>query len=268
MTASVDTTEKYIEQLDEDADKIVSKIDQLYNDAEKGHKVVGNSLPVGAADRGRTKPMWEDPKGKNKELQDNLKQEYESWYARAEELVSTHLPQRLDEFEKKRTKVKEYIRLDVNAKFKPERYVNSATEHFSEQRNLVKAIPGKIKAEKLSLRRQISDTFSKDELLQARELLDEGLARAAGVLAGVAIERHLQLECDESDLKYNHNDGIASLAQTLYEGDEIAKTTLSNLETLGQIRNDCAHANQQQPNKHKVRKLIDDTDDYIRGRGI
>jgi hypothetical protein len=82
------------------------------------------------------------------------------------------------------------------------------------------------------------------------------------------LERHLQLESDEADLDYSHSDGISSLAQTLYEGDEINSTTLSNLETLGKIRNDCAHANPQQPEEHKVKKLIEDTEDYIRGRGI
>lgn len=268
MVSSIDVVESYVEQLEEDADQIVSKIERLYHEAEKGYELTRGNHPVGAAQRGDAKQVWEDPEGETRELQDDLRAEYESWYARAEELVSTHLPQRLDEFERRRTDVKEYIKLEKNAKFDPEKYVSSASDYFAEQRNVVKAIPGKVEAEKLSLRRQISDTFSKDEIQQARELLDEELIRAAGVLAGVALERYLQVECDEAELGYDHNDGIASLAQTLYEGDEINSTTLSNLETLGQIRNDCAHANQQEPNEHKVRKLIDDADDYIRGRGV
>jgi hypothetical protein len=268
MTLSVDTVEQYVDQLEEDADQIVAKIDRLYQEAEKGYEVNRDNHPVGAARRGDAKQVWEDPEGETKELQNNLREEYASWYARAEELVSTHLPQRLDEFERRRTDVKQYVKLEKNAKLDPEQYVNSASDYFAEQRNIVKAIQGKIEAEKLSLRRQISDTFSKDELQQARELLDEELIRAAGVLAGVGLERYLQLECDDAELGYDYNDGIASLAQTLYEADEINSTTLSNLETLGQIRNDCAHANQQAPNEHKVRKLIDDTDDYIRGRGV
>jgi hypothetical protein len=268
MKSSVDVIERYVEQLEKDADRIASKIERLYHEAEKGYELTRSNHPVGAAQRGDAKQIWQDPEGETKNLQDELREEYESWFAQAEELVSTHLPQRTEEFERRRTDVKKYIKLEKNAKFDPERYVNGALDYFSEQRNILNAIPGKVEAEKLSLRQQISDTFSKDEIQQARELLDEELMRAAGVLAGVALERHLQMECDEADLGYDHNDGIASLAQTLYEADEINSTTLSSLETLGQIRNDCAHANQQEPNEHKVRKLIDDTNDYIRGRGV
>lgn len=269
MAASVDVIDRYVAQLEEDADQIVLQIDRLYHEAEKVLEVTrSNNNPIAASQRGDTKPVWKNPEGETKELQDELREEYESWYARAEELVSTHLPQRLDEFERRRTDIKEYIRLNKNAKLDCEQYVSSATDYFAEQRNIVKAIPGKVKAEKLNLRRQISDTFSKDEIQQARQLLDDELTRAAGVLAGVALERHLQMECDEEELEYDHDDAIASLAQTLYEAGEINNTSLGNIRTLSQIRNDCAHANQQEPNKHKVRKLIDDADDYIRGRGI
>lgn len=268
MTISVDTIEEYVKRLEKDADEIVEKIDELYHDAEKGHKVVGSSNPIGAAQRGKTKKIWQDPEGETKELRDQLRAEYEAWYAGAEELISKHLPSRLDDFERRRSAMKDYTRLNVNAKNDPEHYVENAADMFTEQQNIVKAIPSKVEVEKLSLRRQVADTFSKDELQQARKLLDEELTRGAGTLAGVALERHLQLECDEADLEYDYDDGIASLAQTLYGADEVNKTTLSNLETLGQIRNDCAHANPQEPNKHRVKKLIDDTDDYIRGRGI
>lgn len=259
--------EDYVERLEEDAAEITTKIERLYHDAEKTRKV-SSSSPFTPSSRGSSKLIWSEPEGKTKALQNDLRGEYESWYARAEELVSSHFPQRLDEFQSTRREVKEYIKMNKNAKLDPERYVNRATDFFAEQRNVVKAIPGKVEAERLNLRRQISDTFSKEELQQARELLDEELFRASGVLSGIALENHLQLECDEVELDYKHDDGIARLAQILYEGGEISSTTLSNIETLGQIRNDCAHANQQEPNKHKVGKLIEDTEDYIRGRGI
>ncbi|SMO81585.1 hypothetical protein SAMN06264867_11034 [Halorubrum cibi] len=76
--------------------------------------------------------------------------------------------------------------------------------------------------------------------------------------------------CQETDVKleYNYDDGIRKLADTLYKSDVIEQTTLSSLKTLSSIRNDCAHANQTAPNEHKVKRLIEDTDDYIRGRGI
>ena len=268
MTGSIDTIEEYVEQLEDDADEIVEKINELYHEAEKDHKVITNSNPILAGQRGDTKQIWKQPEGETKELREQLRAEYEEWYARAEALITEHLPSRLDDFERRRSQMKDYTRLNVTAKNDPEYYVKEATDMFAEQRNIVKAVPSKIEIEELSLRRQIADNFSKDELQQARQLLDEELTRGAGTLAGVALERHLQLECDEADLGYGYDDGIASLAQTLYEADEINKTTLSNLETLGQIRNDCAHANPQEPNIHRVRTLIDDTDDYVRGRGI
>ena len=264
----INVIQQYIEQLEEDADNIVEKIDQLYHQAEMGYKMVRSGLPIGAAQRGDAKKIWQDPEGEAKELQDEIKEDYEAWYARSEELIAKHLPRRLEEFQSHRSQMRSYIRLNVNAKNGPEHYANNAADTFGEQRLIVKSVPRKVEAEKLDLRRKISDSFSKDELLRSRELLDEGLTRASGVVAGVALERHLQMECDEADLGYDHDDGISTLSQTLYEADEIDKTTLKSLETLAGIRNDCAHANSQEPNEHKVRRLIDDTNDYVRGRGI
>ncbi|WEL26500.1 Uncharacterized protein SVXHx_2214 [Haloferax volcanii] len=72
----------------------------------------------------------------------------------------------------------------------------------------------------------------------------------------------------DSDIDYNYNDGISALAQKLFEADEIDSSPHSHLVHLASIRADCAHANEVEPDEGDVRRLLEDTSDYIRGRKI
>jgi hypothetical protein len=65
--------------------------------------------------------------------------------------------------------------------------------------------------------------------------------RCAGVIAGVALERYLQVLCDKYKIEYKHNDTIEPLAQVLSTAGKIDSTELKNFIHLGGIRNDCAH---------------------------
>jgi len=67
---------------------------------------------------------------------------------------------------------------------------------LSNARSLLVAVTEEIKSRELPVRTQLSSAVSADELGQASELLgssagDEAILRAAGVVARVAIERHL-----------------------------------------------------------------------------
>lgn len=282
MTTSEEVIQEYIDDLEETAEDIETLVEDFFGQVDKKLKRSGNqgSLPSHQANKyGKSSFMrgnnnvskrWATPEGPAKEKQRELLEKYERWYAKSEELVSQHFPRRLDQFEKYRSKFKKIIKLERTANRDSDEYVNMATNHFQEQQNVVKSIPGKIASKQLRLRRQITSEVATEELQQARELLDDGLSRASGVIAGVALERHLMTMCEQSEqeINYSHNDGISKLSNTLYESGEIDTTTKNRLESLGGMRNDCAHANRKEANEHKVRSLIEDTEDYVRGRGI
>jgi len=135
---------------------------------------------------------------------------------------------------------------------------------FDEQRHILNSVPGRIESATLEAWQQISRRVEKEEIQQARELFDEEFIRASGVVAAVALERHLLTLCENSEgvEEYASNDGIARLSQTLYEADVIDKTAWNDLKSLASIRETCAHA--EEPKKPAVRRLINDSEDFIR----
>lgn len=135
---------------------------------------------------------------------------------------------------------------------------------------MLKSIPSKVQVEELRVRKQISKDVAQTELDKARELFNDGETRVSGVIAGVALERYLLMLCENSDeeIDYSYRDGISTLAQKLYEADEIESTAEKHLQHLADIRADCAHANEEDPNEEDVRRLLEDVEDYVRGRKI
>lgn len=257
------STVEYIVQLDEQAGESVRTLREVTDELEE-------SIHPPITEEGPTR-SFSNLNGETLEKQRTFLYKYESWFAAGETFVGEYLPARLDEYREGYQKVSRLAEFQHSpAELGLIETYNEISRIIDFQRRLLASIPAKLKAEQYRLRKQITKQVSKDELGKSRDLLDEELTRAAGVLAGVALERHLLRMCEESDSvsKFNHDDGIAALSQNLYDAGELDKTTLSSLKTLSSIRADCAHANQEEPNEHKVRRLIDDTDDYIRGRGI
>ncbi|MWV65924.1 hypothetical protein GRS48_14005 [Halorubrum sp. JWXQ-INN 858] len=262
MTVSANEVDEYINELDSLAGDIIESTESFFKQLQ---------VDYNSGTRGTYIEGWETPTTEQKESQREILEAYQEWYSGSRVLVMEYIEPELDNFDEARAEFYKYITLQVLPDNTTGMGIYStAHDCFITQRGIVNAIPRKISAERFRVKEQISKSVAKDEIQRARDLLDEELSRASGVTAGVALERHLLTMCQEADvdLEYSHDDGIASLAQTLYDGDVIKQTTLSSLKMLSSIRNDCAHANQKAPNEHKVRRLIDDTDDYVRGRGI
>ncbi len=68
-----------------------------------------------------------------------------------------------------------------------------------------------------------------------------GFERAAGSIAGVALELHLKTLCDVNGVSYSPKPTIETLVQALYKGKKLDVTDLKNIQYLGSIRNKCSH---------------------------
>lgn len=160
----------------------------------------------------------------------------------------------------------ELIHFDGMEYTKPDQYCGISRRIISRQKNLLLSLPPKLETARLKVRRDISDEILIEELYQAKEAWDDGNIRAAGVVTGVALERRLLTLCEltEQDLENSHSDGIRSLAETLYNTGQITDTEKSQLGYLADIRNDCAHANEEVPDKREVERLIKQSEDIIR----
>ncbi|MFU1780084.1 hypothetical protein ACM16X_01755 [Haloarcula japonica] len=264
MAAPVEAIEKEVERLEDDAGSIEALYTDFFNRiGTHSANGPGDMVVVG----GR---FWDTPSDELEELQREALQKYEVWYNSATPLISDYLPNRQEDFEQHYSEFKERLQLDKDARSDTQKVLNAQNADFDSQRSILQSIPSKIRVEELKVRRQISEEVSQSELDTARDLFEEGEVRASGVVAGIALERYLLMKCENAsaEISYNYNDGIAALAQKLYEADEIDSTPEKHLQHLADIRADCAHANEEDPDPDDVGRLLEDVEDYIRGRKI
>lgn len=126
-----------------------------------------------------------------------------------------------------------------------------------------------------SLQARVDSIYSNIEATIASEIYDRELAgartllkvspRAAGVIAGVVLEEHLQ------SVVNNHGIGLRKKNPTLSELNDILKDsgvydipTWRKMQFLADIRNLCAHKKSSDPDSEQVRELIDGVDNILK----
>jgi hypothetical protein len=196
---------------------------------------------------------------------------YEKWFNSAYPLIDEYLPDRKEEFEERYEEVRKILELDIgylNKKGINKRNVmhSLVLSGINFQYSLVSSIPSRVETEQLRARRSVSSNIVTNEIQKAKELFDDGNIRASGVIAGVALERHLLTLCEssEKELDFGYMDGITSLAQELSNANEISDDDERNLEYLAGIRNKCSHATDEEPEEREVERLLNQSDEFIR----
>lgn len=271
MNLTPEELEDYLKGMEEQANDVTTHLASFFDSIERNTRRL-NPKGRGKQDLFNTSPSefeysasWSVPEDETKQAQLDAWSTYELWYVQAEELVEEYRPSRVDVFTKGFSDFKSMLFLKVD----PEDYTTKSlyseiTDIFYSQRSTVNSLPAKVEIQKFKAKRQISARMARDEIQRARELFADSFIRSSGVVAAVALERHLLTMCEESDsvTEYKPNHGISRLAQTLYESDVIDKTTWSDLKSLASIRETCAHP--EDPGKEAVRRLINDSEEFIR----
>lgn len=200
----------------------------------------------------------------------NIIAEYENWYSSAYIIIQNYLPERETDFKKSY----EHIFSGINLA----RYASSggsiptsefaieanaitarARSSFQSQTAILESLPNALEIKALRLDKLISAEIFSDEIEQANEFFDKGYIRAAGVVAGVALERYLNnlvrdnMKICESEKRLT----IVPLAQKLKEMELIDAEEVKKLTWLSGIRNQCAHDTGPAPKKETVKDLID-----------
>jgi len=142
--------------------------------------------------------------------------------------------------------------------------IKSYLNIFEKQRAILLSIPDIAEIKELDLRRIISADLVVSELEHAdrifREHKREPCERAACVLAGVALERHLKTWCEVClvTLPKDKKPTLNILIDALYNGGKghIDLTEKNQLETMASKRNSCAHPDTVE--RSRVGELIQD----------
>ena len=121
--------------------------------------------------------------------------------------------------------------------------------------SMLLSLPSVVEIKEMSLRELIAADVARTEIEQAELLLDSGFERAAGSIAGVALELHLKTLCDVNNVAYPPKATIEPLAQALYKDNKLDITEFKRIQYLASIRNKCSHP--EPVSTKEVRNLID-----------
>jgi len=257
----IEAVEREIERLDSIASDIDEEIAKLVDEMEtQPQQRKGLNFGGGA----QTYSVYVfKPNTPQNELKRKLAADYEAWYNVANELVHTYLPKRADDFEYyyKHTSnqvlmanpCEEGLFCDIRfnqSYIKPEgKYdvAGSIKNQLDCQRNILNSIPGVVNARGMSLFTVISNDLVNSEIGCAEYIFKKNKTHdyclwVAGILAGIALERHLKTKCESEIGSLPDSPTLSPLIDALYKANKITLNQKKYLEAIATTRNDCAHA--------------------------
>jgi hypothetical protein len=208
---------------------------------------------------------------------------YQQWYTEAHAVVKQLIPERSSEFralyeaDPKRKVVHDLnfaiqdwlmgARSATNT-FTQAKHFNdyaAVVMRFSAQLDILRSGERRFESRLMDLEQIVRADLFDSELDKARELLKAGFDRAAGVIAGVVLEEHLQNVCSKRSLRVvKKTPTISDLNDVLKNEGAIDTPVWRFIQRLGDIRNLCGHKKERDPTKTEVQEVIDGADKIIK----
>lgn len=230
---------------------------------------------VSSQDRPKAKGIDEDLQ---KETKGIFKKNYQSWYSESISVIKQLLPDRLAEFillyhdpkRKERKGGGDYVIHDWVTGFRSTKNARGDRAFKDDliiaakllaQYEILKSAESRFNSSLFDIRQLVSADLLDSELAGSRELVKHGFLRAAGVIAGVVIEKHLLQVCNAHNIKSKKSHPTMSeFNDLLKNGGVVDVPTWRQIQRLGDIRNMCAHGKEREPTKDEVNELIDGAD--------
>lgn len=188
-----------------------------------------------------------------KDVQPELQVKGQQWYRGARELLEQQKFSGLKDFEVQfNTYISEFIGIDSTDPTAATMVTTSFAKPFRKARSLLLSLEAELLSRELPVRTQLSFEVSGQELDTAEALLkqhggDEALLRASGVVARVALERHLFCVVDARSIAITTNPpskkkpDVEDVLSTLVKANVITAIQKSHFDSLFRIANNCAH---------------------------
>jgi hypothetical protein len=200
---------------------------------------------------------------------------YQSWYSEALALVRQVLPDRLADFISHYQKPKQRKEITFE-NYKIEDYLqglrvtrtqgelqstvvrpDAAIPQFRQQLGIVESIVPRFESSLFEIRQLAQADLFDSELDAASELLKNKFLRAAGVVAGVVLEKHLAQVCGNHKIAVTKkNPTIADLNDLLKNANVYDVPQWRSIQFLADIRNLCGHNRKTDPTVEQVTDLI------------
>lgn len=208
-----------------------------------------------------------------------LRREYLKWYSQAQLLVSKYLPGMEEEFkdlfyspgeQSSQTDawfyhgIRSYLRTTSQWKDYENQFRGRFHADIEQQRGILLSIPDTLNIRAMDIAALVTSDLVDGELNESRLLLSHGFVRAAGAVAGVALESHLKLLHEQSKTEYSKTDTIVTLATNLRQANVITLGDEKKCIAMADIRNLCDHKKKRDPNEDEVEELIEDVDKFVK----
>ena len=206
---------------------------------------------------------------------------YQAWYSRGIKLVEALAPERLKEFseyylidpKRKRMAASNYVIQDyvkgsrpiTNSYNKPLWDVNNITQmRIINQVQIISSLAVRIDSVLQDVTGHLFSELQDKELEAANQLIKIS-SRAAGALAGVVLERHLQRAATNHGIKIKKKaPTISDLNDPLKQSGAYGVPVWRKIQLLADIRNLCSHQKEEEPTEEQVNELIDGVNTIIK----
>ena len=254
------------------ADRYKEDLDTLINKGERLHYAMQHECSPQEFAR-IAKSSWGD-EAFDKIIQalPSFIDEYQPWYSEAKALVRQLLPDRLSDFiqyyEKPKSRkgvtyenytIEDYLQGLVMKDGLGSKVVgiDAGLPRFRQQLSIVKAIRERFQSTLFDIRQLAQADLFDSELDAAKELVKNKFTRAAGIVAGVVLERHLKEVCANHGLNLRKKaPQISNLNDDLKDADVIDIPQWRSIQYLGDLRNLCAHDRRSEPTQGQVEELL------------
>jgi hypothetical protein len=206
-----------------------------------------------------------------------LSEGYQEWYSEALRVVQQLLPDRYDEFRglyswqgRKRFDIETYTISDYLLGLAPRAdpltgevtfdYKAVVYSKLSQQQSILRSAKARMGSLLTNIRGLVEADVQDAELEVAVELMRARHVRAAGVVAGVVLERHLKRLIEVHAIPFRKKAQLGNLNQTLRDADVDGVPTWRKIQHLTDLRNLCGHDSEREP-------TTDEADELIRGVG-
>ncbi len=187
---------------------------------------------------------------------------YQEWYRKCLGLLEVNGSSALEEF------TKHYADdISIWTKLNPSNYGTTDTAvklkmFITAQVAMVAALASELSGRAMNIQSELSYQYIADEYDQAQVLSELGFERAAGAVAGVALERNLRLLAQKHDVDVAPNPPAKKRADfsdylaALKKKGVINELQRKQYEALYEVRKQCSHP--EEPKREDIERLIHD----------
>jgi len=257
-------------------DRFSADLDQLTSLSDE------MNLDLGFRHERDTKGIKKDHEALAGKVNGSFEKNYQTWYTQACAVVKQLLPDRVPEFVQLYHGDAKRKAIDSST-YNIQDWLNGVRAgednfgrkifndfagmfmRFQTQANILKSARSRLKSSLFNIAQLTRADLFDSELDAARELLNAGFIRPAGMLAGVVLEKHLAQVCETHEAKpRGQNPTISTLNDALKNADVLDVPRWRQIQRLADLRNLCGHGKDRDPTKDEVAELIDGTEKFTK----